>query len=232
MTTVKAVALKAPVSLFAQFTLGDVKGGEHAHAYRKSVVRTAIEQAYKGNYSPLTEALGVVAGKSKKSRAYLAGFAAAGVSTDAALSTIKKVPYKGALSGADNADARAAIERLTAESTAAFFAAFDTVMAEPAKAKKAKEEADTGAAAADPVPNADVGDAEGEAAAALVADMDVATIFDAAVRAVQQGMASTNEIAMMRAALAAYDAAAAASASAAAAEGEGVAVVGGEEVIA
>lgn len=230
MTTIKAptLATAAPVSLFAQFALGDVKGGDAAHAYRKSVVRTAIEQAYKGNYSPLTEALGVVAGKSKKSRAYLAGFAAAGVSTDAALSTIKKVPYKGALSADTNADARATIERLSSESTAAFFAAFDTVMAEPPKAKKAKDEADAGAAAVGPVPNADVGDADGAEQAGLVGatlqDMDVAVIVEAAANAIQMGVLSDAELTLLRNALALHDAAVALAAAAT------VAAVEGEEV--
>lgn len=207
MSTVKAPALAAPLSLFAQFTAADVKGGEHAHAYRKTVVRAALEQAFKGNYSPLTEALGTVAGKSKKSRAYLAGFAAAGVSSDPAQSTVRKVPYKGALSGADNADARAEIERRTAEAFNAFFAAFDTVMAEPPKPKKAKDDAATGAAAAGPESNADAGDVATGGEVVESVSMDVATVVESIVSAINAGMLDGAELAAIRAALASYDAA-------------------------
>lgn len=128
---------KTLVSSFARFVQGDIKGGEHAHAYRKEIIASAIEQAYKGNYSPITEAQTLTEGKAKKARAYAAGFAALGVIGDA--DGIKKVDYKGALNANENKAAREEIANKTAASTTAFFAAFDVVMAEKAepKAKKA-----------------------------------------------------------------------------------------------
>lgn len=133
MSTAKAPAVL--VSLFAQFVQGDIKGGEHAHAYRTATIRSAIEQMFKGNYSPITEAAALTEGKAKKARAYHAGFATFGVvGTDT-----KKVDYIGALNSASNKSARDVIEQKTHAATVAFFGAYDAVMAEKAvpKAKTA-----------------------------------------------------------------------------------------------
>lgn len=128
MTTVTAKPL---VSVFAQFVQGDIKGGAAAHAFRTATLRTAIEQLFKGNYSPITEAATLTEGKAKKARAYHAGFATLGVvGTDT-----KKVDYVGALNSAANKAVRDVIEQQTHAATAAFFVAFDAVMAEKGEPK-------------------------------------------------------------------------------------------------
>lgn len=130
---------KAPailVSLFAQFVNGDIKGGQHAHAYRVATIQNAIEQMFKGNYSPITEAAALTEGKAKKARAYHAGFATFGVIGK----DTKKVDYKGALNSADNKQVRDMIESQTKIATGVFFAAFDAVMAEKATPKTPKVE--------------------------------------------------------------------------------------------
>lgn len=148
MSTVKAPTVL--VSLFAQFVQGDIKGGAHAHAYRTATIRSAIEQMFKGNYSPITEASALTEGKAKKARAYHAGFATFGmVGTDT-----KKVDYIGALNSASNKAVRDVIEQKTHAATVAFFVAYDAVMAEKAEPKAktapATPVADT-APVADPV---------------------------------------------------------------------------------
>jgi hypothetical protein len=137
------------VSSFARFVLGDIKGGDAAHAYRKEVMATAIEQAYKGNYSPITEAMTLTEGKAKKARAYAAGFAALGKIGD--VDGIIKVQYIGSLNSHENKAAREEIAAKAAASVNAFFAAFDVVMAEKAekKAKKAESAPVAGAGAGD-----------------------------------------------------------------------------------
>lgn len=135
------------VSSLAQFVQGDIKGGAHAHAYRVSVIRSAIEQAFKGNYTPITEAATLTAGKAKKARAYHAGFATFGADG------LSKVNYIGKLNDHTNKAAREAIEANTHNACAAFFVAFDAVMAE-----KAEPKAKAPAPAPAPVPVADVVD--------------------------------------------------------------------------
>lgn len=217
MSTVKAPAIKAPVSQFAQFVASDVKGGEAANLFRRNMVTTAFEQAFKGNYSPLTESLALCEGKAKKARAYLAGFVAAGVHADPLQSTVKKVAYKGALASAENEGARAEIAAKTASAVSAFFTAFDTVMAEPPKAKKAKEEpaADTGASAGAG------GDETGAAApapegASAAPTVTTDALVDTVTTALEMGMLTPEQVGMIRAALAAHDMMTAAVASAAA----------------
>jgi hypothetical protein len=146
-------ATPALVSSLARFVQGDIKGGEFAIAFRKETIRSALEQMFKGNYSPITEAAALTDGKAKKARAYHAGFATLGViGTDS-----KKVDYVGPLASPANKGARDAIDSATQHATANFFAAFDVVMAEKAAPKAAKvkteatpaqagaTEADTGA---------------------------------------------------------------------------------------
>lgn len=166
MSTVKAPAVL--VSLFAQFVQGDIKGGTHAHAYRVATIRSAVEQLFKGNYSPINEAKALTEGKAKKARAYAAGFASFGVvGTDT-----KKIDYKGALTSAENKDVRAVIEQKTHSATAAFFVAFDAVMAEKPAPKSAPvkvESPSVNSGAADPVAElTPVADAARHDAAVLV----------------------------------------------------------------
>ena len=136
---------KAPlVSLFAQFVQGDIKGGVHAHAFRTATIRSAVEQMFKGNYSPITEAATLTEGKAKKARAYAAGFATFGVvGTD-----VKKVDYMGKLDSATNKEVRAIIDQKTHAATEAFFVAFDAVMAEKATPKEKAPVAETAPAPA------------------------------------------------------------------------------------
>lgn len=134
---------KPLVSSFAQFVQGDIKGGAHAHAYRISIIRLAIEQAFKGNYTPIGEASTLTEGKAKKARAYHAGFATFGADG------IKKVSYIGALNGNDNKAAREEIAAKTDAACNAFFVAFDAVIAEKAPAKAKAEPAPAPAPAPD-----------------------------------------------------------------------------------
>jgi hypothetical protein len=137
MTT---ATVKVLVSSLARFVNGDIKGGAAAHAYRKEIITTAVEQAFKGNYSPITEAKGLTEGTAKKTRAYAAGFAALGPIGD--VDGIIKVAYVGSLNANENKPAREMIAAKTAASVSAFFVAFDAIMAEKAekKAPKAKDE--------------------------------------------------------------------------------------------
>jgi hypothetical protein len=155
------------VSSFARFVLGDIKGGDAAHAYRKEVMATAIEQAYKGNYSPITEAMTLTEGKAKKARAYAAGFAALGKIGD--VDGIIKVQYIGSLNSHENKSAREEIAAKTSASVNAFFAAFDVVMAEKAekKAKKAESAPVAGAGDATTAPVLSADEQRHNAAVAL-----------------------------------------------------------------
>lgn len=146
----------AIVSLFAQFVQGDIKGGAHAHAFRMATIRTAVEQMFKGNYSPIAEAAALTEGKAKKARAYHAGFATFGVvGTDT-----KKVDYVGKLDSVANKEVRAVIEQKTHAATAAFFVAYDAVMSEKAapKAKTAPAPAPAAETAPAPAPVAETAD--------------------------------------------------------------------------
>lgn len=132
LPSVNAPATAAPVHALARFVQGDIKGGVHAHAYRIDTIRTAIEQAYKGNTDALAEAAALSDGKAKKARAYHAGFAAVQSELiDGAINPaycMKRVPYMGKLTAPENKGARELIEQGTARSVAAFFAAFDAVI--------------------------------------------------------------------------------------------------------
>lgn len=133
LPSVNAPTTAAPVHALARFVQGDIKGGAHAHAYRIDTIRTAIEQAYKGNTDALAEAAALSDGKAKKARAYHAGFAAVQSELiDGAINPaycMKRVPYMGKLTAPENKGARELIEQGTARSVAAFFAAFDAIMA-------------------------------------------------------------------------------------------------------
>ncbi len=122
------------VSSLARFVIGDIKGGQHAIAFRTETIRNALEQMFKGNYSPITEAATLSNGRVKKARAYHAGFATLGViGTDT-----KKIDYTGPLASPDNKAARDAIDSATKHACANFFVAFDAVMAEKAAPKAVK----------------------------------------------------------------------------------------------
>jgi hypothetical protein len=159
------------VSSFARFVLGDIKGGDAAHAYRKEIIATAIEQAYKGNYSPITEAATLTEGKAKKARAYAAGFAALGKVGDT--DGIVKVSYIGSLNSHENKSAREEIANKTAASVSAFFAAFDVVMAEKGEKKTKKTESGAAAGADGAVSGAPMSDDEMRHAAAVSLDESV-----------------------------------------------------------
>jgi hypothetical protein len=168
------------VSSFARFVLGDIKGGDAAHAYRKEIITTAIEQAYKGNYSPITEAMTLTEGKAKKARAYAAGFAALGKIGDT--DGVIKVQYIGSLNAHENKPAREEIAAKTTASVNAFFAAFDVVMAEKAE-KKPKKAADAPAAGAGDETTAPVLSADEQRHNAAVALDESVTRMETTLRA-------------------------------------------------
>lgn len=135
-----ATIAKVLVSSFARFVQGDIKGGDAAHAYRKEIIANAVEQAFKGNYSPITEAQTLTEGKAKKARAYAAGFAALGpigATNDNGIGVVK-VAYKGALNANDNKEARELIASQTQQYVTRFFNYFDSVMMEKAEPKTKK----------------------------------------------------------------------------------------------
>lgn len=189
------VAVKAPQSACATFVNGDIKGGEAAHNYRMTVIESAIQEAYKGNSRALIEARTFADGKSKKAKAYAAGFDAVGIPA--------RVQYAGKLDSAANAEARAAIMRGVSASAFDFEAAFLTVMqakAEP-KAKKAApapapaaETSGDETSAADPAP-----------APAAEPAQTVTSIMEAAANAIIGGVALADEVEAIRAAIMAYD---------------------------
>lgn len=122
-------AISAPLSKLALFVTGDIKGGTAAHAYRMDVIRTAIEQCFKGNYSPMREAITLATGKTKKARAYHAGFSMFNITADDA-GMLSKVDYQGALNSHENKAARDAIADKTHHAAIAFEVSFSAVMAE------------------------------------------------------------------------------------------------------
>lgn len=194
------VIVKAPESAIAQFVNGDIKGGESAHNYRMTVVEAAIREAYKGNSRALIEARTFADGKGKKAKAYAAGFDAVGIPS--------RVQYVGKLDSEANEAARAAIASGVAASAFDFEAAFLTVMAvKPAprvtKDTPAPVEVTTPApAAAEPAFEEET----------VVADLEVSSVMLAATNAISGGIASADEVAAIRAALALYDAASASAA--------------------
>lgn len=194
------VAKTSAVSTFARFVLGDIKGGEHAKAYRMETIRAAIEQMFKGNYSPITEAATLTEGKAKKARAYHAGFATFGVvGTDT-----KKVDYVGRLDAADNKGARDRIESLTEHHTATFFAAFDAVMAEKA-VKKAPAETPAPAPAASTVAEEAATEQDADTLRAELATEQEDAVYKV-VAMLKLGHLSADHINLIAAALAAHTA--------------------------
>lgn len=188
-------ATKAPQSACATFVNGDIKGGEAAHNYRMSVIEDAIREAYKGNSRALIEARTFAEGKSKKAKAYAAGFDAVGIPA--------RVQYKGKLDSADNAEARAAILRGVASSAFDFEAAFLTVIQTKAE-PKAKKAAPAPAPEATASASDETSAADTEAPAPAPAQT-VTSIMEAAANAIIGGVALADEVEAIRAAIMAYD---------------------------
>lgn len=192
-----AVATINPQGATALFVRADVQGKEHAQTYRLHVISTAVLELLKGNPRNLKEAMELVAqlGKGKKARAYAAGFAV--------LSDVAPLARTGKWMDAQNADLRTQADTLTAAYVAQFASAHAAVMAEK-PAPKAKKEAAPApapapvAAESAPVDTVVIETEETEA-------MDVSDVVAAAVNAIQQGMLQADELAALRAALAAYD---------------------------
>lgn len=193
----------APQSQVARFVHADIKGGETAHNFRMSVIAAAILESYKGNYRNMAEAAALTTGKSKKARAYKAAFEAVGV--------IGKLAYVGKWDSADNKAVRAQAHTLSQKAEFAFESAFLSTMDAPVeKAAPVKGSA-----------KAQLAEAQEELAATkaalaahtpMVAQNDAPMVgigeaVEAVAQAVQQGMLQSDEVLILRAALAAYDAA-------------------------
>ena len=134
-----AGAKPANVTDFGRFVLADVKGGAYKQAYRLSQVSLAIEQALKGNFTPITEAVAASQGKIDLCSAYQAGFAAVGVRAGSC--DIAKVPYTGKLADQVNKQARENIELQRQQLLSAFTGAFETCLTDIKAIAKAKAEA-------------------------------------------------------------------------------------------
>jgi hypothetical protein len=204
----------APQSQVARFVHGDIKGGESMHDFRMSVITTAITEALKGNARNINEASAQAVGKTKRARAYMAGFQSIIALLDGserAPLDVKGKPavrpeyaYKGKYDSADNADVRAFIEGRAVHFAAEFEIAFLAVLHAPKEAKA--EQADAPAAQ-----DSAAGD-ETTATSAAPAEPTVVTVglteaVEAVADAIKAGMLEADEYALLRAALAAYDAA-------------------------
>lgn len=196
-------ATVAPQSQVARFVQADIKGGEAAHNFRMSIIAAAILESYKGNYRNMAEAAALTTGKSKKARAYKAGFEAVGV--------IGKLAYTGKWDSADNKAVREQAHILSQAAEFAFESAFLTVMDAPAeRAASAKPTAKEQAAQL----AEELAAAKAELAAhtPMVAQndspmVDIGDAVEAVAEAVKQGVLQADEVLILRAALASYDAA-------------------------
>jgi hypothetical protein len=192
MATIKSTI--APQSAVARFVASDIKGGETAHNYRMSVIATAILEGYKGNPNNIAEAKVFSAGKSRKAKAYQAAFTA--------LPTITKLPYVGKWDAACNADIRAQAAALCKDAEFAFESAYlstiEAAALEAAANKPTKPAPDAPAVVQAALQAA----AQGEQEQAV----DIGAAVEAVAMAVQQGMLEADEVVLLRAALAAYDA--------------------------
>lgn len=194
------ITAPALVSSFARFVAGDIKGGAAAHAYRVEVIRSALEQMFKGNYQDIREASTLTIGKSKKARAYHAGFAALGeIGTT---ETNSKVAYIGKLTAPENKPVREQIALRTEAATLAFFGAFDAVIAEKAEPKDTKTKDSTPASGA--AQGSGEGEGEGEAPVVPAAAVDIGDLVATVVTALQQNMLDDSDVESLRAALAAH----------------------------
>lgn len=198
-----AVATSAPQSQLARFIAADLKGGESKHNFGMTIIAGAINQALKGNQRDIPEAVKLCQGKSKKARAYCAGF-------QAIINDLSPVKYAGKLDAPVNAAAREQIALRSQALEFAFEGAYLIVINEPAAPKAAK------VAAKEP------GDvvASVEPVMAVVADhvtVELGTSVDAVCRALDQALLEPGEVLALRLALEQFDNSAAGAASAAAA---------------
>lgn len=184
------------ISQFAQFTVGDIKGGAYAQSYRITAISNALEQLFKGNYEPIREAAAHTEGKSKKARAYAAGFAALGVvGTD---EQATKVTYVGKLTDPTNRSAREAIAQRTDAAVARFFSAFDVVMAEKTERKAAPAAPADAAPVATPAAAAP---ASVDTGASEIIQLDVSEVVRAALAVIRQNLIDDSDSEALMAAL-------------------------------
>lgn len=202
MATIKSTI--APQSAVARFVLADIKGGESAHNYRMAVIATAVLEAYKGNPNNIAEAKAFSAGKSRKAKAYQAAFGALELLPDA----LVKLPYVGKWDASHNAMVREQAALLCQAAEFAFESAFLTATinakleADAVKATAAQAKVDAPAESSTEADPTDTPD--------MVADgvtINIGAAVEAVAMAVQQGMLQVDEMTLLRAALASFDAA-------------------------
>lgn len=205
LPSVNAPTTQAPVHALARFVQGDIKGGAHAHAFRVDTIAIAIEQAYKGNADAMTEASALADGKAKKARAYHAGFAAVQSELiDGAINPaycMKRVAYAGKLTAPENKQARELIAQGTSRSVAAFFAAFDAVMAVK-PVKKAAAPAPEPVATVEPVSNDAEADDSATVQAIMALEQERIEMVAKVVAMVRNGVLSADELEALDSALA------------------------------
>lgn len=189
----------APISAIAMFVQGDIKGGEAAHNYRMQVIAASIREALKGNSRALIEAATFAIGKTKKARAYAAGFAAIGLPDDVPA----RVQYSGKLDAPENEAARALIAERSASYEFDFESAFLTAMDAP-KEPKVKKTDPVAVVADDADDVAPVADTVAESAPVAVADMLVSDVITAAIAAIGAGLLVDDEAANLQKALDLY----------------------------
>lgn len=203
-------AIKQAQSQVARFVVGFIKGGELAHDFAMSVIHTAVLEAYKGNTRNIAEASGFVAGKSKKARAMAAGFEALAALNVTTLTRPQlaelNIAYAGKLDDAANKDIKERIYAMAAHAAAEFEIALLSVLHAPAEpkatAKGAPSEAVTSTA---PATEADDSAAPADSAPTTV-EVGLTMAVEAVAEALKQGVLEADEMMLLRAALAAYDA--------------------------
>lgn len=194
------VPTAAPQSALARFIAGELKGGEVKHNFAMSVVRSAVEQAFKGNTRDIPEAIRLCQGKAVKAKAYAAGF-------HAIADMVEPVKYTGKLDSKENTPVREQIAQFTEASMLAFekdyldvFAMAKAEAADKKAAKAAEAEAAKGSA------SAPAGEGETAPVLALTVDVpDVAANIDIVTNAIRMGLLSVEELALVRGALAMFD---------------------------
>lgn len=195
-----AKPVMAPVSTVAQYVAGDIKGGESAHNYRMSVIEGALREALKGNSRPLMEAATFATGKSKKARAYAAGFGALNIPTEIPA----RVKYVGKLDAPENEAARAEILQRVAAMAFDFEAAFLTVISAPTEKKASAPASAPATDATDATDATEASAADAPVAPVAVAELLVSEVLESAVKAIAGGLAMDDEIAALEQAIAQY----------------------------
>jgi hypothetical protein len=204
------VPANAPQSQLARMVAADLKGGEVRHNFHMTIIAAAIVQALKGNSRDIPEAVKLCNGKSKKARAYLAGFQA--VADD-----LSPVRYAGKLDAPENKAARDEIALRSQALEFAFESAFlTTLQAETAPKKMNKKEAAEDKELAVAAYNA-LEEENTQLKAQLAAPMvEIDTAVEAVCRAIDGGLLNADELMGLRLALLAHDNRTADSAAAAA----------------